>query len=99
MHYRVIFHHLNKFLLAPCLAKKDHVEVLNRWDALMTIFYTLVTVPKKLASRVIISVLLKQARIFVDAAVKHCMPIMDKLFSHGRALCVQYVHLHHYYYY
>ena len=64
-------------------------ELLDRWDPITPIFFSLVTVPKKLSARVILGSLLKQSRVFVDAFIKHCMPLMDKLFADHRERCIK----------
>jgi Fanconi anaemia protein FancD2 nuclease len=64
-------------------------ELLDRWDSITPIFFSLVTVPKKLSARVILGSLLKQSRVFVDAFIKHCMPLMDKLFADHRERCIK----------
>ena len=90
MHYRGIFHHLN--LVTKKLTfgvNKDHSDLLDRWDAIIPIFCSLVMVPKKLSARVILGSLLKQSRVFIDAFIKHCMPLMDKLFADHRDRCIK----------
>ena len=90
MHYRVIFHQLNLFTRELTFGvNKDYLELLDQWDIFIPVFYKLVVVPKQMSARVILGSLLKCSRVYVDAFIKHCMPLMDKLFAQHRDRCAK----------
>lgn len=90
MHYRVFFLHLNSYTRGLTFGvNKDHTDLFERWEASTPIFNILVTVPKKMSIRVVLGTLLKNSRVYLDAFIKHCMPVIDVLFGKNRESCIR----------
>ena len=68
---------------------KNHEVQLATWDSCTKILKLLLDVIKPLKHpRALIGPLLKGSRPFLEHFLKHCMPLMDKLFSQNRDDCI-----------
>ncbi|CAB4065708.1 FANCD2 [Lepeophtheirus salmonis] len=64
--------------------RKNHEEQLDAWSALIMLLYKLVMVVKVTPSRVLISVVAKQSRVFLNHFIKNGMPMIDKIFKSSK---------------
>jgi hypothetical protein len=69
--------------------KENHETQLAIWDSGCRILKSLLDVIKPMSHpRALIGTLLKGSRLFLDHFLKHCMPLMDRLFSRRRDDCI-----------